>query len=211
MTMPRSTSRGRHLKRRSPSKEPKKRILVLCEGRVTETGYFKALRRIFRSSLVELEIDAGGGVVPKTLVERAALRKKESDRLAKSRRDVFLKFDDVWCVFDVDAHPNLADARQQAHDNGINLAISNPCFELWALLHFQDQTAYLKREDARRLLKKHLPNYKKELPFAHLHPGYDQAVQRAIVLDRRREEAEDCEGNPSTGVYRLTEKVRKGE
>ena len=27
--------------------------------------------------------------------------------------------------------------------NGIRLAISNPCFELWLILHFQDHTAWL--------------------------------------------------------------------
>jgi hypothetical protein len=30
----------------------------------------------------------------------------------------------VWCVFDVDIHPNLPEAKQQARDNGLSLAIS---------------------------------------------------------------------------------------
>jgi RloB-like protein len=173
----------RDLRRREPRREPKRRILIVCEGAVTEAGYFKALRAAFRNPLVAVEIDDEGGV-PKTLVERAVARKRAADRDAKSRRDEFLSYDEVWCVFDVDAHPHLPDARQQARDNGIFLAISNPCFELWALLHFQDHTAHIEREDASRRLKRHLPRYEKALPFARLHPTYNEAVQRARELDR---------------------------
>jgi len=87
--------------------------------------------------------------------------------------------------------------------------VSNPCFELWALLHFQDQTAYLVREKVRSLLKKHLPGYRKSLPFDRLRPAYEDAVRRAVHLDRRCEERECPGDNPSTGVYRLTERIRK--
>ncbi len=197
------------LRRRGPLREPKRRILIVCEGRITEAGYFKDLRAAFRNPLVDVEIDDAGGV-PKTLVERAAARKREAERDAKSRRDEFLSYDEVWCVFDVDEHPHLPDARQQARDHGIDLAVSNPCFELWALLHYQDHTAHLERGDARRRLKSHLPLYEKSLPFTQLHPAYAEAVRRAQELDRRREDADDPGGNPSTGVYRLTERIREG-
>jgi RloB-like protein len=192
-----------------PSREPKRRVLIVCEGGVTEAGYFRDLRRAFRNPLVEVEIDDAGGV-PKTLVGRAAARMKEAKRKAKTRSDEFLSYDEVWCVFDVDEHPHLLDARQQARDNGIDLAISNPCFELWALLHFQAQTGFLERGDARSRLQRHLPRYDKALPFARLHPNYVEAVRRAEELERRREDADDPGGNPSTGVHRLTERIREG-
>jgi hypothetical protein len=198
-----------NLRRRGPRREPKRRILIVCEGGVTEAGYFKDLRAAFRNPLVAVEIDDEGGV-PKTLVERAAAKKREAERDAKSRRDEFLTYDEVWCVFDVDEHPHLHDARQQARDNEIDLAVSNPCFELWALLHFQNHTAHIERRDARHRLKRHLPDYEKALPFAQLHPTYSEAVRRAQELDRRREDADDSGGNPSTGVYRLTERIREG-
>jgi RloB-like protein len=208
--MPRRGRReSENVRRRTPRREPKRRILVLCEGGVTEAGYFRSLRRTFRNALLEVEIDDQGGV-PKTLVERAAEKKKEAEREARSRRDDFLRFDEVWCVFDVDDHPHLPDARQQARANGIHLAVSNPCFELWALLHFQEHSAYLERGDARSRLKRHLPDYDKALPFERLHEGYSDAVTRAQELDRRREDAGEPGGNPSTGVYQLTERIREG-
>jgi hypothetical protein len=125
------------LRRRKPFREPKPRILIVCEGTRTEPEYFTDLRNRERS-LVELVIEAGG--TPKTLVERAVALKKESKRQAK--KDPNLGYEHVWCVFDVDEHPYVAEAQQQARDNKIDVAISNPCFELWALLHFQDQHAW---------------------------------------------------------------------
>ena len=179
---------------------------MLCEGEVTEPGYFRALRAALRNPLVDIEVE-GRGEGPKTLVERAALRKKTSDRHARKERDAYLAYDEIWCVFDVDEHAKLADARQQARDNGIELAVSNPCFELWALLHFQSQTAFLERHTARIKLKEHLPAYDKSLPFERLWPGYIDAVRRATHLERRCEER-GCPGdNPSTGVHRLTERM----
>ncbi len=194
-------------KRRGPATQPRLRILVICEGEVTEPGYFNALRTELRNLLVEIQIE-GRGEGPKTLVERAVLRKKESDRNARKDREPSRVYDEIWCVFDVDEHANLADARQQARDNGIELAVSNPSFELWALLHFQSQTAFLERQAARSKLKTHLPGYEKDLPFARLWAGYAAAVRRAEHLDSRCEER-GCPGdNPSTGVYRLTERIR---
>lgn len=205
----RGRGRSQELRRRAPQREPRRRILIICEGGVTEAGYFRALRVEFRNPLIEVEIDDEGGV-PKTLVERAAKRKKTADREARSRRDEFLRFDEVWCVFDIDEHPHLPDARQQARAHGIDLAVSNPCFELWALLHFQDQTSHLERRDARSRLKRHLPDYDKALPFDRLKPGYSEAVTRAHELDRRCGADGEPGRNPSTGVHRLTERIRQG-
>jgi hypothetical protein len=196
------------LKRRPPRLEPRARVVVYCEGKVTEPCYIEDFRREEKSQLVQV-IVYPRGESPKTLVETAASEKKEAQRLARRQGDAYLKYDEVWCVFDVDEHPRLPDAIQQACDNGINLAISNPCFELWALLHYREQTAYLERHKAQSLLRQHLPNYHKCLPFEEMHEYYEIAVQRARTLKRRREEAADVGGNPSTGVYRLTEQIRK--
>src|SRR5665213_2241090 len=193
------------LRRRRPFREVKRRILIVCEGRVTERHYFNDLRHLMRS-LVELDIDPGG--IPKTLVERAVELKKTADRNAKRGKDRNLKYDVIWCVFDVDEHPYLAEAQQQARDNGINVAISNPCFELWALLHFQEQHAHIERHEVRRLCKQHMPGYQKRLPCATLLAAYDEAVRRSLELAQWHHARDTVGANPSTGVHRLTEEIR---
>jgi hypothetical protein len=52
------------------------------------------------------------------------------------------------------------------------------------------------------------PDLYKELVFARLHPGYDDAVRRARELDKAAERAEQPRCNPTTGVHLLTEIIR---
>jgi hypothetical protein len=111
-------------------------------------------------------------------------------------------------VCDVDDHRRLAAAKDQARAQRIELAISNPSFELWALLHFQDQTAWIHRDTVRAKLKNHIPGYKKELPFEQLERSYQKACERAATLDKRHAR-NGVEGeNPSTQVVRLCGLIR---
>lgn len=178
----------------------------MCEGTRTEPGYFQQKRHLDRS-LVDLELSPGG--VPKTLVERAVELKRAAKRRAKSEKDENLDYDEVWCVFDMDEHPFVQEAKQQARDNLINTAISNPCFELWMLLHFQDQHAHIERAQVQRECRRYLPNYEKDVPTAELFLRDGAAVARAAALDAWQT-SRDCQGaNPSTGVYRLTERIKQ--
>jgi hypothetical protein len=193
------------LRRRRPVRERLARFLIVCEGRVTERCYFSELRHLDRSP-VSLEFVTGA--TPKTLVEIAAKRKHESESAARRAKDQNLKFDEVWCVFDVDEHPYLPEATQQARDNGIKTAISNPCFELWALLHFQDQRAYIHRHKVQDLCKQYMPGYEKKLPCAELMDKYDQALQRAINLSQWHQSRGTPGENPSTGAHDLVQAIR---
>jgi len=194
------------LRRRRPHRDPLPRILIVCEGTRTEPLYFQGLRHLQRS-LVKLEVPSGGGT-PKTLVERAAELKKAAERNAKRSRDPNQLYDEVWCVFDIDEHPFVAEARRQASDNKIRLAISNPCFELWILLHFQDQSAHLERSHAQHLCRGHLPGYEKVVPCERLMDLYGEARSRAEALDAWQETRGCSGGNPSTSVYHLVEMIR---
>jgi hypothetical protein len=193
------------LRRRGPTRSPKQRFLIVCEGEVTEPRYFRRLRHLLRS-LIELEILPGGD--PKTLVERAVQKRKEADNAASQKHDRYLAYDQVWCVCDVDEHPRLNDALQQARDNGIAVALSNPCFELWALLHFQDQTAHIERGAVQHLCREHMPGYKKDLPCETLLQRHPEATERAIGLDHTNKTRGTPRGNPSTGVYRLVAEIK---
>jgi hypothetical protein len=182
---------------------------VCCEGEVTEPSYFNALKAELRIRLVHVEVVGGdvSGSNPKTLVDYAVERKEQAERDARGEKDDNLKYDEVWCVFDVDAHEHIPEAKQKAGTNEINLAISNPCFELWLLLHFQDQRAYIERHQAQSACRAHMPLYDKEVPFELVYPHYQSAVQRAVELEHWQE-TRGCAGeNPSTGVHRLTERI----
>lgn len=197
----------RPIKRRGPSRQPKIRILVVCEGKKTEPGYLKQFQHHVRNPRVHIE-SLGPAGVPVSVVERAMTERRLADEEARRQRDENLRWDQIWAVFDIDDHPSVAAAKQLAVDNDVALAVSNPCFELWPLLHFSDQRAHIARDKLRSLLLKHLPGYDKELEFAKVHPGYDEAVRRARQLDEDAERADRIGRNPTTGVYLLTEVIR---
>jgi hypothetical protein len=114
--------------------------------------------------------------------------------------------DEVWCVVDVDEF-DISEALTAAAKKGVNLAISNPCFEYWLLLHFELCTAPLARyDDVQRRLTKHVPRYDKtRLCFADFAPGVDDALQRA--RSRCGAPGEEHVRNPSTGVWALVQQV----
>ncbi|HVK23629.1 MAG TPA: RloB family protein [Actinokineospora sp.] len=115
--------------------------MVFCEGEASEPDYIKGMKclpSVRGNTSIRIEIDPARGV-PLTLVQRAVER----------ARDV--EVDECWCVFDVEwprNHPNLKQAVELAHEHGIRLAVSNPCFELWLILHFEDQTAFMNTDQA---------------------------------------------------------------
>jgi len=195
------------LSRRHAKFAPQSRLLIVCEGKVTEPRYLKSLISKLRSRIVEVEIVPEAGV-PKTLVDHAVLKKHEAQRASRRFKDQNYLYDEVWCVFDVDQHPNLNEAKQQAAANGLQVAISNPCIELWGVFHFQDQFAFEERNRVTTILKQHIPGYVKEFPFDILWPLYATAVSRAQRVDHWHGTRGTEGANPSTGFYLLTERIR---
>lgn len=200
---------GRHpFKRRAPTRSIGRKVIIVCEGKRTETGYFNAIRVSMRIPTLQVQVLHSGGTDPLTIV-RAALEQKETKRRDKA----WTKGDSAWAVFDGDEHrdenpANWNDAIQLAASRDINLAISNPCFELWYLLHYHNQLAQLTRVEAQRVLRQYLPTYQK----AHvlwpepLKVLTADAIARARRLEERRtadDLAVHC--NPSTGVSELIE------
>lgn len=202
-------NRERRPARTEPSRRPRKRILVLCEGQNTEPQYLLGFKRWCRNPLVEVVVDPGHGV-PLTLVRRAKEARLDAEQRAARERDDNVAYDEVWCVFDTDEHPNLDQARQMARDNGIEVALSNPCFELWLLLHFRESPGMQGRKDVARLLRRHVDDYDKRVDFATYQPGYGAAVERAKRLESKARVDDENGRNPTTGVHRLTESVRVG-
>ena len=194
--------------RRAPNREPRRRFLVVCEGEVTEPQYLRGLQRHFRA-VIDLHIPSERGI-PLTLVQIAQRLKAEARSLAKQRGDEFHAYDQVWCVFDIDEHPKLNDAKQLADGNGVDLAISNPCFELWLLLHFRENPGMRHRHDLQGMMKTFVASYDKHVDFARLMTGYEAAVARARRLDQDAIAEDEAGRNPTTGVYQLTEAIRVG-
>jgi hypothetical protein len=139
----------RRLIREEGESEGNPAILIVCEGKKTEPLYFNGLAK----RLLTVDVVQARGTDPVSIVKDAAEQKKR--RLKESYSSTtLLAYEHVWCVFDVDAHPNLENALATAKDNGIRVALSNPCFEYWLLLHFVRFATNLTRFQAERELRK---------------------------------------------------------
>jgi hypothetical protein len=123
------------------------------------------------------------------------------------------EIDEVWCVFDVEWPKNdpdvqkkaLKEAVEEARKGGVKLAISNPCFELWLILHFQDESRWLYNEDACRLRRELDGSPNKGIDPDVYMPHIGKAARRAEALDKRHEQDDTAfpDNNPSSGMYRL--------
>lgn len=87
------------------------------------------------------------------------------------------------------------------------MLLSNPCFEIWLLLHAKDQKAAIDTDALIKELKKSTPvwkNYNKsaftETQKSFLNDNTDLAVARAKKLHELQ--------NPSTGIYKLIELLK---
>ena len=199
-------NRQRRQGRRPAFLDPKPTILVVSEGEVTEPEYLHGLRRACRNPRVTIEVAREHGV-PRTLVDFAKQYKEQAEIKAAREGDDNLAYDSVWCVFDIDEHPRVGEAKEMARDNGIHLAISNPCFELWLLLHFRENPGMQDRAKMKDMLTKHVSEYDKHVDYATYAAGYPQAVLRAKRMDESAEEAGEPGRNPTTCVYKLTELI----
>lgn len=183
--------------RRPPFREPRIRLLVVCNGQRTELDYFRGLKAYLGNPAVQIRFKVKV-CAPRDLVEHAR-------EIAPAGED---EFDEVWCVVDSDEF-DLKPAVALAAKLDVRLAVSNPCFELWLLLHHQDCEAPLCHEEAvRRQLIKHVPRYEKnDLRFPDFEPGVENALRRAKRLDPT-DRNHGCD--PSSGVWRLVQLMMKG-
>ena len=209
MAANRRRDRERPLKRRVAVRQPRKTVQIFCEGERTEPEYLDALKRqpwVRDIAAVDLRVETGhGGSVPMTLVTMAVAARR---RAAGEEGEI----DEVWCVFDVEwprNHPGLNEATDQARKGGVELAISNPCFELWLILHFQDHSSWLDNDDARRLRRQLDGSTRKGLDSQKYMPHIRDAAQRAAVLDERHAQNGTVfpQDNPSSGMHRLLASV----
>jgi hypothetical protein len=185
-------------------KPPRPKFLIVCEGKVTERIYLDGIRvdHALQHELFELRFAAGA---PRTIIDIAAELKRQNER--QYRKEPLSKYTEVWCVFDRDIHDWVPDAFQKAQANKIRIAFSNPNFELFMLLHFEDCNRAYDRHAQAHLLKSFIPDYEKSYDYALLRPGYPEARRRAIVLAGRAQYDGLIPLAPYTSMHNLADSI----
>lgn len=126
-----------------PIHEP---ILIVCEGHL-ETSYFSVFRQhpnVRRRFHLDVQCAYGGK--HRRVVDRA---EKNASKLRNGTQ--------IWCIFDVEHDPycpQLQESLQRCNQRGFKVGLSNPCFNIWVIAHFENiATGTLTPDESRHKLQ----------------------------------------------------------
>lgn len=191
---------------------------IYCEGEKTEPNYFNGyIGKCFPGNrrLRVFRVEKTNKNTPIQLIEEAIKHKTSKDC---PEEDVF------WVVFDRESTVKYPDtlhlqAYQKANSNDVNIALSNICFELWILLHFEKCTAAFSCYDDLKknsnLFKTHIKDYDKGSKniFNIVKDKVNDARKNALDINKITENAADAswtkpyQFNPFSEVYKLLDAI----
>jgi hypothetical protein len=127
-------------------------VYIYTEGEVTEPEYIDIIvrsgtwaepGRTVQHHIANPNAE-GKHRKPLRMVQEAVRTLRKAEREAKDaglRRDKDWNWPQVWVLFDRDDHQHIREALSLAEKEGVRVAYSHPCFELWRLLHYTNYTA----------------------------------------------------------------------
>lgn len=172
-------------------------ILLVVEG-TTEKIYFERLKGLERYSSLKIRPDLPKHSNLTTLLDYA---KKEQKSGA---------YDYVWLLFDRDilltqnlpkTTLDLINNPEKLKNQGIDIADSMPCFEIWFLLHYcLPKQTYQNQDKLVEELCKHIPNYSKNQEwldkndiYAMLKDKINTALENSKTLRERNTKADSSD------------------
>lgn len=165
----------------------KPNFFVFCEGE-TEITYVKFLRSLYR--------------VPIQVIPRKGKSNITQSDIENTKKDYVLTSQDkVFLMFDLDVQGLLENLKKIPDSI---LLVSDPCIELWFLLHYCEQKTHITSKQSLQKLQTCSNGYKKgslsEDDKKILSSNKEVAIQRAKSLTEYN--------NPSTTVYKLLEMLK---
>lgn len=195
-------------KRGKVSRKTKKIILVGAEGKnQTERKYFKAFNQV--QSEYKIMAGKGNNTDPVGVVEDLLKSAKQEELDLKDG-------DMLACFIDVDfkngRDQELRAAMKLARQNNVSVFLSNPCFEIWYLLHFRYSTKlYGSNEEVIKELGSYISDYSKS---KDVYDVIENKIDQALLNTKRLESYHLENGTndrlkklPSTEAYKLIEMI----
>lgn len=196
-----------------------KLIVIASEGAKTEPTYFRELASLASNSRVKVlplmrEETEIGHSSPRHVVE---MLEQYKDSYPDQEED-----DELWAVVDVDNY-DLSEIGRLCHQKGYELAVSNPCVEIWFLLHLKSLDEYSQetldefRENAKVTSNRNrleaelldiLGEYNKSKPKVkeHFYHHTEKAIERARKLDNLELR---WPGDLGSRIYLIVEKITR--
>ncbi len=179
----------------------RKMFVLATEGSKTESQYFEIFKD--RNLVVHIEfLKKKGDSAPPQVLDRMRNYLKR-----KGLKDS----DEAWLVVDKDQWTDyqllqLYEWAQEADNYGF--ALSNPKFEFWLLLHFENGDGVSNSKTCSRKLERHMPGCEKGIDARKIsNHRIEKAVERA--KNRDKPACRDWPRNTGRTVYRLVENILK--
>lgn len=154
-----------------------KLFIIATEGYITEPQYFELFNKYQSIVHVKCLRDKSKNS-PLQVLKRLKTQLKNEN---------FRKSDEAWLVVDKDKWTDnqlgqLYEWSNQSDQFGF--ALSNPKFEFWLLLHFEDGNGIANSQDCSGRLQVHLPDYDKDINSPKFtRELIEAAIHRAAVRD----------------------------
>jgi len=177
----------------------KRMFVIATEGAMTEPIYF-CMFNDGRKTIHVKQLKGGKKSAPRQVLAR--MQRHLADEGLRASDEAWLVVDtDEWSTQDLNALYLWSTGRAN-----YGFAVSNPKFEYWLLLHFEDGNGVSSTSQCTTRLASSLPSFEKAcLETNKLRPGVQQAINRAKKRDNP-----PCTKWPlktGTTVYKLVEKL----
>lgn len=167
-------------------------VHICCEGERTEYQYFQAWKN-------------AGRVKEMSCHKRCKNVKEVCENVEQG--------EEVYWLFDTERPSDgvpVKEHRRLARQRGIQAIPSNPSFEYWLLLHFEETSGpFRSASELVGDLRKHIPQYDKSMNVYECIWGCtEEALERASRLRRNSGDAWDDDPNSSTHVDIVVRRLR---
>jgi len=196
-----SPKKRRKFKRPLSKRRYRKVFVLATEGSKTESQYFEIFKDQNLVVHIELLKKKGDSAPPQVLKRMRKYLKREDLKSS----------DEAWLVVDKDQWTDeqllqLHKWAQEADNYGF--ALSNPKFEFWLLLHFEDGDGANNSKTCSQRLERHMPGYDKGIDVRGIS---DDMIKEAVERAKKRDTpaCHDWPRNTGTTVYRLVESILK--
>ncbi len=197
--MSRRHTQKNSFKRKKQKLIPAKPVFIFCNGEQTEKNYFEALKSDLRLEHANIK------VIPSNHNRESLIKEIVSILKNKGYQKKDFTTIDVFAVFDVDALPkgnnNASALELQANKaqllcktHKFKAIISNECFELWFLLHYDYHDSHLHRDKICEKLNT-------KLGFS-----YDKSTSMYEIL-RDKQEVAMCNAQKLCEKYHCTQPI----
>ena len=167
-------------------------FLIFCEG-ITEEHYIHMLQRFYRAQIRVITHVEGQSICQNTI-------RKQKEKIRVKPNEIV----ETFLMYDLD----VEEVNKKLLECDAIPLFSNPCVELWFLLHSKDHTTAISTDEVIRELKK------SDAVWHSYEKGDFTITQKQVLWNNRLEAVKRAKllkslNNPSSGIYILIEKLEK--